>query len=459
MPSYLTNNELVQRLVARSVHVSSKQKTRPHLLELCLANGLVTRDESMTTRNAAASRTAILTAALGDLGCELRGDSRLCDAYIQDGEGDAYDIAATMREMRFYFDHTTYAQELDDLHEQAEQEYEDDCRYGHDGDDRDMRPRFRDYYDPHEASEAAKTTALAAWVRAKPDLQAALDDDALPASLRQHLASTEVRSRFDRWAERAVGLHGEGMRRFGSTPAGRMCSERLRGSIDLRTCATPEHFEALFGNALRLFVQVRQCRKHASDVARRWLGLSLFDSSSASDLRTRVDALASDAAPQRLSLEAIQVGLGDAVRDVQARVHAEQVRQCRTHASVVARGWLGPSLFDSSSASDLRTRVDALASEAAPQRLSLEATQAGLGDAFADALAASGFVRGATTFSNVRSDLRFTAQPRVWFCTTGCCRYKGGVPGILDHSRARHGIDDPFKVNALSTTGASIPIH
>jgi hypothetical protein len=60
------------------------------------------------------TRLAKLTRALNERGCVLRADSQLCTRYIDTGRGDVDDIADTMAEMRFCFEHTRYAEILDD---------------------------------------------------------------------------------------------------------------------------------------------------------------------------------------------------------------------------------------------------------------------------------------------------------------------------------------------------------
>jgi hypothetical protein len=52
---------------------------------------------------------ARLESALISEGLDLRDDSRLCQAYIMNDEGDIKDIVQTMKEMKFFFDHTKYS--------------------------------------------------------------------------------------------------------------------------------------------------------------------------------------------------------------------------------------------------------------------------------------------------------------------------------------------------------------
>ncbi len=53
-----------------------------------------------------------LKEALRARGLELRHDSRLCEAYVMREEGDVDDIVDRMAEMRFFHDHTTFAEAL-----------------------------------------------------------------------------------------------------------------------------------------------------------------------------------------------------------------------------------------------------------------------------------------------------------------------------------------------------------
>jgi hypothetical protein len=105
-----------------------------------------------------------LTAALAARGCQLRGDSRLCQAYIDDGEGDPEHIATVMEEMRFYFEHT-------------------DCAALYD-EEWDHQRQYEGWVDRGDVSFAAQRAALAAWVRQYPSVAVAAEQPQLPQSLR-----------------------------------------------------------------------------------------------------------------------------------------------------------------------------------------------------------------------------------------------------------------------------------
>ena len=69
---------------------------------------------SNAMQSARGKRVAKLLGALHARGCELRSDSQLCARYLVTGRGNVEDIANTMAEMRFCFDHTRYTQIMND---------------------------------------------------------------------------------------------------------------------------------------------------------------------------------------------------------------------------------------------------------------------------------------------------------------------------------------------------------
>lgn len=115
------------------------------------------------------ARRERLERALEARGCVLRDDSRLCDAYIERGEGDLVDIAITMEEMQFYFAHTRYNACFEEV---KEEELEWNGRYHVD-----------------EVSHDAKQRALEQWVRRQGGKEQALSRPELPASLRSRVSS------------------------------------------------------------------------------------------------------------------------------------------------------------------------------------------------------------------------------------------------------------------------------
>ena len=89
------------------------------------------------------NRSSLIEKLLKEKNCELRGDSRLCNDYIDNGEGDANIIVNIMVEMKFYVNHTSYFEEM-------EEGIEDMLKY---------RGRF----DRDEESYCAKGRALNTW--------------------------------------------------------------------------------------------------------------------------------------------------------------------------------------------------------------------------------------------------------------------------------------------------------
>lgn len=88
-------------------------------------------------------RSSLIKKLLKGKNCELREDSRLCNDYIDNGEGDVNDIVDIMVEMKFYVNHTSYFKEL-------EEGINDELEY---------RGRF----DRDEESYCAKSRALDTW--------------------------------------------------------------------------------------------------------------------------------------------------------------------------------------------------------------------------------------------------------------------------------------------------------
>jgi hypothetical protein len=107
-------------------------------------------------------RKDIIIKLLADKGCELRSDSRLCRAYIEDGEGHPERIAEIMEEMNFYINHTDYYVELDECIESM--------------------LKYKGRYDIDEESCSAKLNALIKWCEQYVNIEN-IDYDLLPNSL------------------------------------------------------------------------------------------------------------------------------------------------------------------------------------------------------------------------------------------------------------------------------------
>lgn len=177
-PEYLTVAELRRRVKNANLRLPSTSRARNDILSFCKENGLITHIESLAARTVYDTRRNILTDALHRRGCELRDDSRLCDAYLTYGEGDVEEIADIMAEMKFYFAETQYESIMDDLHEEAYRQYSRERD--------DYYTRFGDYWCADEASEEAKAKALRLWVATK-GARAAAEHASLPMTLRYRL--------------------------------------------------------------------------------------------------------------------------------------------------------------------------------------------------------------------------------------------------------------------------------
>jgi hypothetical protein len=171
-----------------------------------------------------AVREANLVAKLSELGCELRSDSKLCNDYIATGKGDPADIARVLREMRFYFDETRYAEFRDRAFQRARARYHEalyayeDEYFSSDDDDDDAyvfgefrshryRPPFSSFFDPQHASECAQKQAFAAWLAEhEPAETVALRHATLPESLRRRVWRTVLQRRARDWVMKVARL-------------------------------------------------------------------------------------------------------------------------------------------------------------------------------------------------------------------------------------------------------------
>jgi hypothetical protein len=147
------------------------------------------RDERHAQMHAVmdARRTHLQT-ALNDVGCVLRRDSRLCNAYINSGNGDVSNIVQTMLEMKFYVEHTTYPQEIRRRMYTYYTDYEDRELWEDDDDDN------RD-----QISAATKKTVLRVWVEKYGKLS--ISRSCLPTSLKNTVRLEFCRQCFDKWAD------------------------------------------------------------------------------------------------------------------------------------------------------------------------------------------------------------------------------------------------------------------
>lgn len=192
-----------------TVNITSSGKKRPELINLCIQNNLITEVESITTKNKIESRRAWMIMELAKVDCNLRTDSKLCDAFINDGIGNPMQISAIMEEMQFYHTFTDYASIRDQIHQDAEDEYEDDIdKYGR------SECGFHEYFNAEDASESAKTTAFEIWVQSKQNMEQASQHPELPITLKKQLVyqiginrmKTWIESRFNTKATKAHGF-------------------------------------------------------------------------------------------------------------------------------------------------------------------------------------------------------------------------------------------------------------
>ena len=109
-------------------------------------------------------RFVIIENLLREKNCELRADSRLCNDYIYIGEGDVNMIVNIMVEMKFYVNHTSYNEELEQgINDMLENE-----------------GRF----DRDEESYSAKSSALKTWSEQYRNYED-INFDVLPETLNQ----------------------------------------------------------------------------------------------------------------------------------------------------------------------------------------------------------------------------------------------------------------------------------
>lgn len=158
------------RRLARELHKSDEGLARA--MEMKKERGQKARETRMAKMGA---RRAKLQAALAAVGCHLRGDSRLCNAYIDHGEGGVAAIADTMREMKFYFENTNY-----------EEHYAEEVR---------AEMEYKGRYYPDDVSASAKGGALSEWCDQFDTVEDALARPELPPTLVDYVQNHFVYNR------------------------------------------------------------------------------------------------------------------------------------------------------------------------------------------------------------------------------------------------------------------------
>ena len=270
--TYLTVPDLKTLLRDNNVAAPPKAK-RGDLTALCVQHSLLTEQQALVTRNEKSTRRAWLTAALASVGCELRTDSRLCDNYIENGYGSPEDIAATMAEMKFYYNHTDYKTILDKIHEEAEEDYEAEC--GDDSDEdfgyrRDFKPRFRDFYDPYEASDEAKTIAIKRWLEQQPNIEAAILRPELPYTLIRSILYRTAHKHYNSWLR---SRYVKASHRYGNQIADKWLREEA--TLENTNIAV---FASKFGALMAAENKVQTDKIRARNQVNAWLG-DLVDTS------------------------------------------------------------------------------------------------------------------------------------------------------------------------------------
>ena len=153
-------------------------------------------------------RKKILIDELTKLECTLRDDSKLCNQFISNGVGNPFQIAQIMREMKFYYDETTYARDLNDIfmkrNRQRENRYGRDRYSRYDSDDYDS-----DDDDPQDDSDNAKSMALNKWVEDKLKTNKPhVHHLTLPSTLRKTVAEIAVYKQLNKIDEKYNGEIG-----------------------------------------------------------------------------------------------------------------------------------------------------------------------------------------------------------------------------------------------------------
>jgi hypothetical protein len=254
MSQYLSNDALRARLRTRGLKVGG---SRSELMQRCCSaeRPLVTTYERLASRNAADSRRAWLEHELAQVGCVRRSDSRLCDAYIDDGDGDPREVAAVMAEMAFYFAHTDYAAIRDEIYRKAQAQYE----------------RERDAcggwdFDADEASDIAKNDALQRWLASNTSDDAWLDP-VVPATLRRTIVAKLFETRLTAWvrarAHAGLGI-GIGIGTHDAMASVASLARRLEAKVARPDDITDVLFDEHLGRALdaHLVTRAAEMVKH-----------------------------------------------------------------------------------------------------------------------------------------------------------------------------------------------------
>ena len=258
-PTYLSVDALKEKLHEYNMTTGTKikvGKTRSLLLEACKTAGIINEYEFLATRNATDTRRAWMVYELERVGCTLRADSKLCQAYIENDQGDPVYIASVMAEMKFYFEETEYETIREEMFNKAQEEYELEMdSYNNNYNNYDHRPRFHDYFDSQETSNQAKDNALEKWIKTatqgKIEIALALTKPVVPATLRTRLENMLKLSRFQKWIS-SIGVSEKAL--HATTIYTQLESIALANAF-------PYTFEATFGTKIRQLQKVYNARQ------------------------------------------------------------------------------------------------------------------------------------------------------------------------------------------------------
>ena len=252
MSQYLTVTSLVNRLKENNITIISKK--RCDLLKLAKDNKVISDLEAVCTRNPKSSRLAMITSALSAVGCTFRTDSKLCEAYIDHGDGDLETVVNAMREMKFYFDHTKYQQIRNELYEEfiAEQSDNDlNSFYSFDS----SLYEGRECFNSEEASAIAKNTALNRWLSGYNNVSDAIKFPSLPPSIVLKLVKKEAGISLTSWIHTIDGYAYAKI-----FDLEKMFSKRCADVFNIDTPMIETHamFSNLFGEEISNFISAEK---------------------------------------------------------------------------------------------------------------------------------------------------------------------------------------------------------
>jgi hypothetical protein len=394
MATYLSVAALRDRLRAAGIPVSGGN--RDALVERGFANGVITEYERLATRDRAGSRRAWLEFELAKVGCTLRTDSKLCEAYIECGHGNPVNIANIMAEMKFYHTETKYARIRDAIYQNARDAFEDDLdewddtEYRH----RDFRPVFHEYFDSGHASELAKEKAFAKWLQKWRSLEEASQRPCLPATLREKIYYDIACKKFKAWLVEAFPKKGSLFAQF----ALELANDFLRALHEACFSVSPTDF----------------CDRFHAQIAHR----AALDSAEM-QARKRIDAFCSGVKGGASLSRALKGFSSSFLQTSSSGDQAELVKA--VHATMYAE------------------------QETLKEASSLSSVLITFGD-----LARSRLTENPTW----RDVAHLLDNDQRFRCTWSCdqCSYQGSALGLVQHCKARHNVQSVFDVAGVKTS-------